>query len=827
MRLIPVNEAEAIIEPFWDGGSSEYPKDKYSLLSEYTVTAAPGADATASQLWYCAEVSIRSAEPGRAAVILSRPCDIEIDGYDVFRVFGALPKNMRLSVRARIDGAAVAVIDGYAGTNDTDEIDGAFSGRKLTALELLFESADGKPCSAVLMWLGLSNRAAQERMEQRKCAWPPDWPGHFLPDPGKPAPQIGIYLGAEELAELRGRLRQSGAGAVYGRIREKAREDAAIVPEEIIGTFVPFHTQFCRRRDRSRPGLAEAMERLAFVGLVEENNAMCRLACRMALSAACCSHWCESEMGAFPGATWHHRSFTEEVYSQSCALVLDWAGHCLTPYGRQVITDAIAMKGLPRIESDFKRMEYIRHMNQGIVFSTGRIAGLIALSRDYPRYRTQVSEAEADLMEMLGLYICDDGGALEGIIYWNFTLSNVMRSLKALSGWHGVPFREYVPEIVERTGKFALAMHSTTSGGSALLPLGDALVNETVSPALAAAYFNITGMPEWKEIYGKADASRKTAPDIFQVLFHTEALGCGNTALPAASGLTVLNDIGYASLRGCMEAVGPMLFFYSSGPLSFGHYHEDKGSFILEAGGESLAMDRGITDYSDPESKHMKRAEYHNLLYPESEDGIKLAQPPGVPGGRLGPALFRDGLALLASSQKDAWASGVFDTNIRRVVSPGPGLYVIDDEIDMPEARHMTFNVNSPHLACEAQDGSWRIEAAGVVLRVLPLNWKPVKAFAGADGVDGASRPAYRLGLTAQRAWAHRLMTLLEVLPAGGDSRYQCKTASENAIELVSEGLTLGFDTGTPGTLRVRLRDACGAVYSAVCREMIWEFGEE
>lgn len=826
MKLVTINEAEAIIEPFWDGGSSEYPTDKYSLLSEYTVTMAPGADATVSQLWYCAEVSIRSAAPKQAAVILSRPCEICLDGYDVFRVFGALPGNMRLRVRACIDGNMVTVIDGYAGTNDTDEIDGAVCGRKLTALELSFESANGRPCSAVLMWLGLSNHAAQRRMEERKCHWPTDWPGHFLPDPGKPTPQIGIYINPEELAALRGRLRQGGAGAVYGKIRKQALQDAAIVPEEIISTFVPFPNQFCRRRDMAHRGFAEAMERVAFVGLVEEDNGLCRMACRMALSAACCGNWCESVMGTFPGATWHHRAFTEEVYSQACALVLDWAGHCLTPHGRQVITDAIAMKGLPRIESDFKRMEYIRHMNQGIVFSTGRIAGLIALSRDFPRYRAQVSEAGADLMEMLENYIRNDGGALEGIGYLDFTLCNVMRALKALSGWHGVPFPEYVPEVVKRTGNFALAMHSTTSGGTVLLPLGDALVNETVSPVLAAAYFGITGSPVWREIYRKADACRKKTPDIFQALFHADGLDCEDRALPAASGLAVFNDIGYASLRGCMETVGPTLFFYCSGPLSFGHYHEDKGSFILEAGGEVLAMERGITRYSDPQSKHMKRAEYHNLLYPENEGGTRLSQPPGVPGGRLGLALFRDGLALLASSQKDAWAAGVFDTNIRRVVSPGPGLYIIDDEITMAEARPMTFNINSPHRAREAHDGSWRIEAAGADLRVLPLNWNPVTAFAGTDGVDGASCPAYRLGLTAQCARTHRLLTLLEVLPAGGGSRYQCKTTSENTIEVASESMTIGLDAGAPGILRMRLQDAVSTIQKAACREITWDFGE-
>ena len=147
-------------------------------------------------------------------------------------------------------------------------------------------------------------------------------------------------------------------------------------------------------------------------------------------------------MGQMPGMPWHCRSFVEEVYCQGCALVLDWAGESLTPFGAEVVRDAIAMKGLPRIESDFKRSEYIRSMNQGIVFSAGRVLGAMALLPAYPRYRKLLEEAEGDLFEMIAAYVLPDGGTLEGPAYWNYTFSNALPTLWALARFRGKPFAD-------------------------------------------------------------------------------------------------------------------------------------------------------------------------------------------------------------------------------------------------------------------------------------------------------------------------------------------------------------------------------------------------
>ena len=74
MRIVPINDAEAIIEPFWDGGSSEHPDDKYAVLSEYSTRIAPDVRARVKQSWCAAEVVIEQA-PSAGAALAAAPSE--------------------------------------------------------------------------------------------------------------------------------------------------------------------------------------------------------------------------------------------------------------------------------------------------------------------------------------------------------------------------------------------------------------------------------------------------------------------------------------------------------------------------------------------------------------------------------------------------------------------------------------------------------------------------------------------------------------------------------------------------------------------------------
>ena len=622
---------------------------------------------------------------------MERTCDLNVSGYDVFRVFGAVPRSVRMSVSAVIDGKRHVLID-RAGEDKTDEWDGSFQGGRVTALQLTFTPVEECSARVTLHWLGLANRDVQTRMEARKSPYAPGWPGALVPEAERVvlSPQIGIFFDDGGLKSLREKVRKPPFSEMFEKLRADAEALLADMPEADVGYFIPKpDARWCRKRDMAKKSTARSMELLAFVGLMDNNPAMSRMAARMALSAAHCGTWCESIMGVFPGSPWHHRSFTEEIYCRGCALVLDWAGAVLTPYGREIIRDAIIMKGLPRIESDFKRMEYIRGMNQGIVFSGGRIIGLLGVLPAYPRYAGLIAEAERDLHEMIGNYVQPDGGTLEGMGYWNYTFGQVMPTVYVLARRHGKSLQDYATDVLRKTGDYALAMRSTTSAGDTYLAVNDAHNGSRIGLSVAAAYSLLSDRREWKDLYATLLQSAPARGDIFSLIVAPS--GDWTPEPLAQPRFDVLPDTGQVSSVRHQPGWGLISFHLCSGPTYGGHFHADKGSFILEAGGEALAVDRGVTSYDHPETGLMGIAARHNLLYPESSDGALSHQPAHAAGGRLTLAAEKKGCLLLASDNVGAWEERVFNRNIRRVVSPAPDLYVIDDEAGLPAGSGRQF----------------------------------------------------------------------------------------------------------------------------------------
>jgi hypothetical protein len=793
MRIVPINEAEAIIEPFWDGGSSEHPKDKHSVLGEYAVTVAPSARARVAQTWASAEVSIDRAAPGAPAVKMARACDLQMDGYDVFRVFGSLPSSVRMTARAVIDGEERLLLDGVPGGDTNGEFDGPLPGGRMTRLSLEFASVDSRPAAITLLWLGLANRAAQARLEARVSPYTPDWPGALgSGEPAAAAPEIGIFFDAAELAALREKVRVPPFRELFAALIKQAEGLLNDTPEADIGYLVPKpDRRWCRTRDMARKSTAESMELLAFAGLVGDRPEMSRLAARMALSIAHCDTWCESSMGVFPGATWHHRSFTEEIYCRGCALALDWAGAWLTPHGKQIIRDAIAMKGLPRLESDFKRMEYIRHMNQGIVFSSGRIIGLLGLLPAFPRYAGLVAEAERDLHEMIGNYVHADGGTLEGAHYWAYTFGTVMPLAYALARYHGRSLADYATPALVKTGDYALAMLSTANDGTTFLGINDSKNDAALNAGLVAAYSQLSPRREWKDLYAAMRRAGKLGSDAFHLIVAPAGEWPVNPLVRPR--FDVLPDVGQVTSIRLEPALGHVFFHLCSGPAHGGHSHQDKGSFILEVEGETLACDRGVTLYHHPETQWIGTAARHNLLYPEDPDGIPLRQPMNSRGGTLLEARETAGRICLASDNARAWEDGLFAVNVRRVASPLPDLYFIEDEIAMAEARAMSFRVNSILPMRRAGNEAW-IEGTRASLRIVPLNWVPVQVAMAPEGIDDHHRPVNLLRLVSAPAKTHRLLTAVEVTPPGLPGRWQFQTggmpsASRNGERFTFAGL--------------------------------------
>jgi hypothetical protein len=828
MKNVPINEAEAVLEAFWDGGSSEHPTDKRSLLDAYTVAVTGEAIASITQSWCALQVMFERGAPG-SAITMTRDCDIVIAGYDIFRVFASIPSWVTLTVRATIDGRETIVIDGIAGRNTNDEFDGKINGRHLSALAVEYRLEEERPVNMQVLWLGLANQQRQKEMELAVSPYASDWVGLLKSDAECEhqaeafRPQLGILIDPDEIEELRGTLRTGPLSNEYKKLLGQAEESLSWEPEKDIDRYVAKpDRRWVRNRDMERRSTAGVMELLAFVGLVERNYSMTRMAARMALSACHCEYWSESIIGTMPGTTWHHRSFTEEIYSRACGLVLDWAGFALTRHAKQLIRDAIIMKGLPRIESDFKRMEYIRHMNQGIVFSSGRIVGTLALLEAYPRYNSLIDEAERDLHEMIDNYVHDDGGTLEGMAYWSYTFSSAMPVILALARHRGKSLSEYATDTLRKTGDFGLGMLSTVGLGGTYLPVNDAHADVGYPPGLLAAYARLSQRQEWRVLYNAAD--KDGIADMYHLIMAPRESAPRESSPREAAAerqdrFDSFKTVGQMSLVRTLGDGGTTLFHLCSGPTDQGHFHEDKGSIIIEAGGESLAADRGVTDYHHPEVNLIGMASRHNLVYPESTDGRLMRQPRDEYGGRLTSAVWEREILLACSDNREAWETDLFTCNYRRICSPTPNLILLDDELIMPNPRAVSFRINTSLPVWTGTDTA-EVRGSRYNLRVTPLNWTAEETEGAEEGVDSHLVPTNVIRMETGVANTHRLITLLEIRRVGAPDSWEALRGERPTVK-GTQG-SIAIDSLESQALTVTVERPNGESITSRCDGGVW-----
>jgi hypothetical protein len=763
MRILRFNEAEAIIEPFWAGDKNP-DGSRWEPLAAYTITWADGAS---GDVYPDGRVTIRRAVAGRPAVTLTRRCDLDLADFDRLRLSAMLPAAVRVEIAGELDGMEQILLEIPQGTDTFDEFTAPLGGRRLTALRFAIIPQVEGSIALTLSWLGVAAAEREAEMRARPTPFTPDWPGLLVADPATVTPGLGIFFSADELPALRTRLARPPYARHLANLLVQADADLSRVPEDSIGDYLcNGDPRFVRPRDRRRSSFLGTMERLAFCGLVAGRPAMSRLAARMALSVVHCRSWVQGPIVDSPASIFHPRAFVEAWMCKSLALTLDWAGDYLTPAAQELIRDRMIHRGLARIESDLMRWDYVWGMNQGLMFNHGRLFALLALTPTYPRYGARLAEAERDQFVMLESYLKEDGGCLEGMGYWLHTLQVALLPMVALARRQGVSLEAYAGARVRRSAAFGVAMLSHVGDGRTYLPINDCGCQVRVDPFTASVCAEITGDARWQQL-ATAAWENEAAADIFALLFHPEEHQAAAT--PAACPLYAFPVVGQAGVTRIVPGVGEVRLHLVSGPSRGGHSHEDKGSIILEAAGETLACDRGTLPYDHPEHVRMAWAESHNLLCPLDEDGTYLHQAPHeTDGGQLTEAIADGDEIRLTSEQATAWPSGLCRRHQRRIVSPSPDRFLIEDDVELATARPVVFLLHSPlPIVCDA--GGYLMRGVHAWLRVTPIDWTPESVELAPHGVDGLGRPVWRLALRARSAGGHRLGTWLEVGAVGDD----------------------------------------------------------
>jgi len=711
MIPIPINEAEAIFEPFWDPSLSE--------LSQWTIApdvgsgggAASTVDATppsrsgtghglqVSQGWCWVGFEWARRPAGAPALRMTRRCNVDCGDYDRLVLSAMAPEGAVVTLACETDRGPRRLAAPPAGPKKRElalELDGA---TRLDSVTIEVEAAADGMAQGWFNWLGLQHSGRLAHMLAAQTGWDARWEKHLQDESFEPAfaPAYGLILNSDELAALRERHAALTAGGRPSPFVTAAVAAARIPPESLIHDFVNLwgDTRFNRERDHDKFILNHGLN-AAIAGHLLRDKRLLRLAARYAMSIAICKHWDDGFICRFPGGLFEHRCFVQSLCAYEVAGILDLAGECFTDVGRELLLRRLAEEAIGAIQFNTWKYDYIFDCNQLAWFTPGRMLALGVLHRHWPRVRSYLDIAYRELCESLERSILPDGGYVEGPTYFRCVGRDAGLGVYTYSRAIGKPMAELLPEPMRRCGDFAEALIST-DGEEDMIPICDGRSrHEVLSQAIMAEL-----LPEsaWTQMLHKTIARTGGWPinDWSQVVV---APVMADAAI--AWGLIAQMPDAVPEPRAFVHlpAMGPLAsqrrlgndwvkLFIQGNHAGAGHTHEDKGSFVLEFAGETFALDPGSCDYSHPLSQIVQKCERHNMLVPY---GMAERPHPACPlPHNVKPAGTGDATAFRAEIDATPGWENYYRRWRRTWESPTPDVLIITDDYELAAGDGVEF----------------------------------------------------------------------------------------------------------------------------------------
>lgn len=663
---VPINCAEAIIEPFWTEGVSGFPK--------WTVQDGSAYGLDIYQHWFAVDFEWASKPAEGPALRMWRDFNVDCSRYNrlILRMAGPADSIMHIRVETDKGGREISS-DPFAG----DEIEifldleGAGVIRRIT-LEL--EARQEGPAAGWLRWIGLQHT---ERLDDYFARW--DMTGvkweNQLEDPAyepKFEPLYGIFLTPEELAAKRKEHEQAMAETGESRYSQLAEAAKSYDFKRGIKEFARSggsNNNEGRMRDADQYPMPGS-PRIAEAAVVVRDAEALRAAARYALCLAACEYWDDGFMAYLTGSDWDNRAFRRSYITEDVAYVFDVAGEVLSDNGRLYLLRRMAEEGVGRINFVLWRHDYVYRCNQLGFFNTGRMAAYLVMERQWPRVIPYTDIAYDDIVKNFDTVIQPDGGYLETPSYFGATANRNLRTIEWYARARGKDAGALVPEPLLRTDAYAAAVMSTTDLD--IIPYGDSNQNmdtdtlEWMHAMMPGSY--------WTTLYNK-HRLRKGEPPL-------------EVAGPPLPAFISLPDTGLmASVRQLGGA--PVKIFLMGFCVGADHTHEDKGSFVLEFAGQSFATDLGICDYGDPMSNVYKQAQRHNMLAPYgTPDRPRPLRPLPVD---VGPAGEGDETRFYARIDATPGWGDFYKQWVREWDSPTPDTLVIRDEYELGRGDGVEF----------------------------------------------------------------------------------------------------------------------------------------
>ena len=765
LRLHPINPAEAVIAPFFDPALSPE--------QEWTLESGPGTQNLRVGRAYTTTLYWDMAEPGQTLLTWTWEGELDVSHYNGLFIQAAIPAWVTMTLSACVDGIW-QVICQSRGCDSHEDYSGPFHGQVLQGLRIELVSQTSSAGAFGTYYIGVYD---QRRLDdwlayEHPAVYPTDWPEFIKPEQawGALAPQFGLYFDAGDVDALRRKISSPPYQAFSEALRAQALACLTLKPEQHIRHYMPCGESpwaySARSRDR-RPALWGPLELCAFFGLIDHDARLVKMAARIAVSLAHMPQWSEGFVEHdFPGSAVNWRSFYQNNVCMAIAAALDWIGGALTEHAREVICHSLYFKGLTPIKFDFARYEYIYHMNQAVVFSAGRIAGLVALGHHWPRLGWELAQAHQDLDETARNIILDDGGYGEGPGYYSGVMFYMLCSYLLLAKHGHTAAQQLAPPGVLKGADY-FGPFVSSAGLATRLSLSDGAQNQLPSDWIAM-FAQLTGDARWNKLLAdflQADVAQIAAlpsnkiwatTGVRTLIFGPDNLGQQANIVPV---FKIHTGAGHAT--SCRPAEKGLLRLHLCGASATeGHSHEDKGALLLESFGEALLIDRGITVYGDPITGLLKQARLHNLVTPVGADGREMSQLNPCPQAACPAGLGDEQQLHLTIDASAAWGQPVLRA-VRAIDSDHPLHFTLTDEIDLAQALPVVFNLHS-YAPIQISGNQATFTGSKSELTVT-WQWAGEVITCAQELCDGEHQPVYHLAVRAPAAANHKLVTEFEV----------------------------------------------------------------
>ncbi|MCC5833165.1 MAG: heparinase II/III family protein [Opitutales bacterium] len=394
----------------------------------------------------------------------------------------------------------------------------------------------------------------------------------------------------------------------------------------------------------------------------------------------------------------------------SIMLAYDWIYHLLTDEERRKVEDALARTGLfVPFDKLHNNPEFYLGMNQGAIFSGPLLMQLQALrdkDEDYAKMYDWVGDFFKDFAT--GTWLIDGVGT-EGPGYLNGTLFYFVRALGVYSRLTETPVRDIAGPDLGRSFDYLLHTRLPVAEGSHIgaIPWSDASRQNRLHPTVLGFFHR-----EYQR--GEALEYLKRALD----------------DNPADAGRDPLLFINYRDWPEAKKVELPPVHYFENQPLLFyrdgidfrstvfaatnmryydGHFHKDRGSFILSYNGELLMTDPGNHSYYHPRSGRQVETAVHSTLTFGQADQLSGDDPYDL---SLVSVASTSGRKTPGEPHGIDW--GVMDVGAvyaeaeryeRQFIWMRPGVFAVVDALDCHEPESFELNFHALTSVEEHEDG--------------------------------------------------------------------------------------------------------------------------